>query len=262
MDIAAVLDLYDRQLRRDVRLTEPGVVVERTERATRVVGTGREPHDNCLLWFAPPPPAEADARIAAEIAAFAGRGRGFEWKHHSHDRPADLAERLVAHGLEPQEPETLVVLDLATAVPPRMPAGLRIERVEDPARIEADIEAVRLAVYPDETPWLGAAVAREVAAAPEAVQVMVAYDGDRPVSIGRINFHPGTDFASLWSGATLAAYRGRGLYQTLVARRAEEARRRGYRFLTVDASENSRPILERLGFRAVCTTTPHLFRPG
>ena len=49
-------------------------------------------------------------------------------------------------------------------------------------------------------------------------------------------------------GGTRPDYQGRGVYRALVAARAAEARRRGHRFLTVDARETSRPILERIGF--------------
>jgi hypothetical protein len=33
------------------------------------------------------------------------------------------------------------------------------------------------------------------------------------------------------------------------------------RFLQVDASDNSRPILQRLGFVALTTTTPYVWSP-
>ena len=49
---------------------------------------------------------------------------------------------------------------------------------------------------------------------------------------------------------------GRGLYRATVAKRAELARERGYRWLYSDALPTSRPILERLGFVAITTTTP------
>ncbi len=48
-------------------------------------------------------------------------------------------------------------------------------------------------------------------------------------------------------------HQGRGVYRALVAARAAEARRRGVRYLTVDARETSRPILERLGFQPLAT---------
>jgi GNAT superfamily N-acetyltransferase len=81
------------------------------------------------------------------------------------------------------------------------------------------------------------------------------------VCAARAEFHAGTDFASLWGGGTLAAYRGRGIYKALVSRRADEAAERGFRFLQVDASPDSRPILERLGLRTLTTTTPFMWRP-
>ena len=61
---------------------------------------------------------------------------------------------------------------------------------------------------------------------------------------------PGVEFAGLFGGVTLPEFRGRGLYRATVARRAELARERGYRWLYVDALPTSRPILERLGFVA------------
>jgi predicted acetyltransferase len=53
-------------------------------------------------------------------------------------------------------------------------------------------------------------------------------------------------------------HRRRGLYTALLAARAQEARRRGARFLTVDASPMSQPILEKLGFR--CISYAHEYR--
>jgi hypothetical protein len=44
-----------------------------------------------------------------------------------------------------------------------------------------------------------------------------------------------------------------------VAKRAELARERGYGLLYSDALPTSRPILERLGFVSITTTTPFVF---
>lgn len=87
---------------------------------------------------------------------------------------------------------------------------------------------------------------------------MLALAGDVPVSAARMETHPGTDFASLWGGGTVAEWRGRGIYRSLVAFRTRIAAERGYRYLQVDASSMSRPILERLGFAALSTTTPYV----
>jgi GNAT superfamily N-acetyltransferase len=72
---------------------------------------------------------------------------------------------------------------------------------------------------------------------------------------------PGTPFAGLWGGGTVEAWRGRGIYRALVAHRAQVAAARGYHYLQVDASSQSRPILERLGFAPLTTTTPYVYTP-
>jgi GNAT superfamily N-acetyltransferase len=55
----------------------------------------------------------------------------------------------------------------------------------------------------------------------------------------------------LFGGCTIPSARGRGAYRALVAARWEEAARRGTPALLVEAGRQSRPILERLGFRGV-----------
>jgi GNAT superfamily N-acetyltransferase len=68
--------------------------------------------------------------------------------------------------------------------------------------------------------------------------------------------HLGTDFASLWGCGTLPAWRRRGVFRALVAHRAALASAKGFRYLQVDASADSRPILQSLGFVELATTTP------
>ncbi len=68
---------------------------------------------------------------------------------------------------------------------------------------------------------------------------------------------PGTDFAGIWGGATLPAWRGRGIYRALTAARARSALARARRLIHSDSTEFSRPILERSGLVKVSTTTPY-----
>ena len=58
-----------------------------------------------------------------------------------------------------------------------------------------------------------------------------------------------------WRGAS-------GIFRALVAYRAGLAAERGYRYLQVDALPASRPILQRLGFEPVASTTPYVFTPA
>jgi hypothetical protein len=91
---------------------------------------------------------------------------------------------------------------------------------------------------------------------------LVAEAGGQVVSAAWLVANPGTDFAGLWGGSTLADWRRRGLYRALVTKRAKLAASWGVTYLHVDASEDSRPILERLGFVAVTTTTPFVWKPS
>jgi GNAT superfamily N-acetyltransferase len=82
------------------------------------------------------------------------------------------------------------------------------------------------------------------------------------VCAARVELPAGTEFAGLWGGGTLPAWRGQGIYRALIAYRAGLAARRGYRYLNVDASPDSEPILRRLGFRCLARSTPYQWAPG
>jgi GNAT superfamily N-acetyltransferase len=111
-----------------------------------------------------------------------------------------------------------------------------------------------------EQSWIDG-LADEREADPESLRLFFAEAGDLTVCAGWVRFPSGTDFVTFWGGATLPAWRGRGIYRALVAHRAKVAAERGRRYIEVDASDDSRPILERLGFVAVTTTTPYVWSP-
>ena len=129
------------------------------------------------------------------------------------------------------------------------------------AGVEAMMAVRDLAFAGHPSPGLGERLVTQLRDAPELVQMVVAMAGDEPVSAARVEFIPGTDFAGLWGGGTVPAWRGRGIFRALVAYRAGLAAARGYRYLQVDALPASRPILQRLGFNPVAATTPYVWTP-
>jgi ribosomal protein S18 acetylase RimI-like enzyme len=125
----------------------------------------------------------------------------------------------------------------------------------------ADADAVHHAVWPG-LPPPSQRVRGMLERDPNSVSLHVAYLDGKPVSYGRLEFSPGSPFASLWGGATLPEARGRGCYTALVASRLQEAQQRGCDYLTVDADPNtSMPILHRLGFQTIAISTPFLWHP-
>jgi GNAT superfamily N-acetyltransferase len=126
------------------------------------------------------------------------------------------------------------------------------------------IGAMQSAVWDQDRNWLGEDLIRRIAAAPDGIAVLAAEAGGEIVSAAWLAFfQPGADsFARLLGGSTLPQWRGRGIYRALVAARAQRAAARGVRYLHVDATDDSAPILRRLGFHAVTTTTTYLWTPS
>jgi GNAT superfamily N-acetyltransferase len=262
MDNEEVLALFDRQLRRDYRGDGPGDVVERDGGVVRHVGAEQS---WCGVIWSDLDEHGADAAIAAQLEYFRGLGRPFEWKLYAHDRPADLGVRLAKAGLVPEEPEALMVAEIdGLPTEPVLPEGVRIERVRDLAGVEQMIAAHR-AAFGRPKPRLEEHLRHQVTQNPDGdgggLTAVVVLAGDEPVCAARMEFHEGTPFASLWGGGTAPGWRGRGIYRATVAYRARLAVERGYRYLQVDASDDSRPILARLGFQALSTTTPYNYEP-
>jgi len=196
------------------------------------------------------------------VRVFAKRAEPFEWKLHAHDRPADLAAHLTAAGLLPESEETVVIAELAgVARETRLPDGVSLREVRERGDFER-IAAMEHTISGDDRSWLVTSLEAERALDPDALAVYVAEAGGAVVCAGWVRFEPRSDFATLWGGGTLPRWRGRGIYRAIVAHRAQAAARRGYRYLEVDASDASRPILERLGFVAVTKTTPYVWSPG
>lgn len=231
-----MLDLYDRSRRTG---TETGMRREELPGLVRqidVVGAAS------AIISTDVADADIERVIDEQVAYFEAIGHELEWKVFSHDRPADLVERLRQRGFDIDETEAILGLDVASAPAVLFEPTPAVRRVVDPTQA------------PDRIRW-------EMVNTPDQVYVYVAEVDGTPVSHGWVRFPRASVFASLWGGATQPEYRGRGLYSQLVAARVQEVKQRGYRYVTVDARAMSRPILERRGFQVLtfataCTRAP------
>ncbi|HZS24399.1 MAG TPA: GNAT family N-acetyltransferase [Gaiellaceae bacterium] len=259
--IEDLLAAYDSQLRAHVPERLPaGATVERDGPLTRSIGFG---HRGFVEYHAlgDLDEAELDALIARQVERFRELGLPFEWKQHGHDGPAFLVERLLAAGFAPEEQETVLVAAIAEldlAVEP--PAGVTLREVRERPDLEriAELEGE---VWGASQTFRAADLERELAADPAALRVFAAEAGGAVVCAGWLRFPSATEFATLWGGSTLERWRRRGIYRALVSARARVALEGGRRYLEVDAAPASRPILERLGFRVLTSTTPYVWRP-
>ncbi len=196
----------------------------------------------------------ADEIIEREIAYHRSIGRSFEWKLFSTDLPADLLDRLVARGFEVGTKEVVCAVDLANYFRESDP-DIRVERVSNEIQLN-DFRSVAEAVFSKDFSFTTGVLAKCLADGSDAEVGFVAYSGDTPVSIGRLDRGEGNICGGLYTGGTLPDYRGQGYYQAVVAARVARAREVGLRCLWVDARPTSLPILQRLGFEAVVETWP------
>jgi GNAT superfamily N-acetyltransferase len=250
VNIEDILALYDKEMR-----LEMGIHKGRREVLPELIRhIYDDPERNSFIVYNTLSEENAEAVIEREIAYFRELGKRIELKAYRHDPLPDLHLRLAAHGFEvEEEPDYIMVLDLAdppTVLLERPTADVR--QILDSAGLD-DVMAVEEPVWNADYSWLKQELGMVLEERPDELAVYVAYVDGKPASSGWVYFHPGTHFASIWGGSTLPEYRKKGLYTALVAVRVQEAIRKGYQFLTIDAGSMSRPIVGRHGFQLLTT---------
>lgn len=86
---------------------------------------------------------------------------------------------------------------------------------------------------------------------------ILAYDGDKPVGCAAICYitlmptfdHPSGKRAHIMNVYTNADYRRRGIARKMVTTLLDEAKTRGVTYVSLDATENGRPLYTTLGFK-------------
>jgi GNAT superfamily N-acetyltransferase len=236
------------------RMPIPGFTLDVLPHFSRY--TPGDPALDGFITFTDLPPGREDAMLREQIDHFDGLGRGFEWKVYEFDRPADLQARLARERFVAGPIEAFMVFPLAGAGAAReAPPGIRIERITTHAGV-LDFVRVDQEVWGKPKPWIEPVMMSRLRERPDEIAIFCAYDGDRPIGTGLVDLPPDGRFADLHAGAVVESHRGHGIYSALFGIRREEARRRGYRHLAVDAAPMSRPILLRMGFEHVCMTVP------
>jgi hypothetical protein len=246
MPPAALLTLYDDTMRRNANVA--GCTREQTAQTSRYSTTSGSLR--YIMWheFSA---ADTDHHITEEVNATTGIVKALMWKRYGHDAPDNLDDRLVAHGFVAHDPCTLMAA----------PVGDVLNALGDaPNHIHARrlIEANELDAYQEiwDSVWPDAPNARYVDDYRELARERdpgVAFfagfsPAGEPVTSGYLFHAPDSPFALLCGGATKAAWRGQHAYTAMLIARAACALERGATYLAVEASPESQPILERLGF--------------
>jgi GNAT superfamily N-acetyltransferase len=252
MNKSKIIALYDQDQRKDVEY--PDMRREITPDVVRHIDASDLGQG--IISYSQLNETNADDMIREQVSYFEGIGQGFEWKLYDYDQPSDLKERLGSYGFIVEEAEAIMVLDLEDA--PEIfwqPVRHNVQQITAPEKL-ADVLTVQQQVWEEDFSSLGEYLGATLDKYPEQMSVYVAYIDEQPASAAWIYFPEHSQFASLWGGATLSRFRKQGLFTALLAVRAQEAKARQVRYLTVDAMPMSRPILEKLGFETIAYSYP------
>lgn len=196
-----------------------------------------------------------DRVIQQEVNYFSELGLSFEWKIYDTDLPVSIGEKLQFYGFKKEEPESFMALGLDS---------LPEFDIENDLCFEVnDEKGIRDAISIQEQVWGGdysGQLAQLVSAkksSPDDLTIYVVYENSFPVASGWIAYTPDSPFSGIWGGSTLKESRGKGYYSNLLHKRISDAIKRGKKYLVIDASAMSRPIVEKYGFQFVATTIPY-----
>ena len=208
------------------------------------MGRGDEPHWNVAQRFRLRP--EEIEEVRGEIhAILRAKGRtGCTWEVGSHATPEALVDRLLALGLEDDQPTALAIGMVLTEPPGPGPDDVEVRRAESDAE---HLVADQIAAVAFGGPVPTEASPREPD--PDNVVYLAYVDGN---AVARASASFGEHGVTLFGGSTLPEARGRGAYRALVAARWDDAVARKTPILVTQAGPMSRPILAQLGFREVC----------
>ncbi len=257
IDIRRYLTAYDEQLRTDAE-TPSAIAVARLGPLRLVTFAG----GRGFVTYHDLDDADADTMsrwVTQTLAHYHQRDdiKRIEWKTRGHDHAPGLHEALTRNGFEPDEPESIMIGEAKLLdVDVDLPAGVSLRRVTEEADVRA-MTAMQDRVFGDPVPDEMVDALLRLLAKHNAMELWIAEADGQIVSAGRLEPVAGTDFAGIWGGATLEAWRGRGIYRALTAARARSALAMGKTLIHSDSSSYSRPILEKSGLVKVSTTTPY-----
>ena len=256
MKSAELLALYDDTMRRNVQIA--GCAREITPLVTRcTTTTGSQRY---IMWhdFSE---SGVTASVDAELAAVRGHAKVLMWKLYGHDSTHnELREKLISRGCEENDHYTLMatpvhaLIDALAATQKNALPDLSVRELVTAKDLDA-YQNIWDDVWPDAP---NARYVNDYRALIERQEPGVAFfagfagssefGSDNPVTSGYMFHAPGAPFALLCGGTTKAAWRRQHAYTRMLAVRAQAALERGASYLAVEASPESKPILERLGF--------------
>lgn len=190
------------------------------------------------------PEKNATQIVHKEIAYYKQHNKRLMWRVFDHDLPVNLENLLQDAGLKIAEIVTLMALAIDENEPEE--TDLDIRELTEATQLH-DFLTVTEAAFGEPSP-VDFTHHAKLLTYPN-FKYYVAYDDDIPVATARFEIADNSRFGLFFGGCVIPEYRGKDFYKALVSSRYTEAKRLGLKYLTTEARESSRPILEKLGFK-------------
>lgn len=204
-------------------------------------------------------PLRADAQIQQVMAELHRRRLPLYWQVGPSSQPADLPQRLLAHGFRHEEDEPGMALDML-AMNEEMPgpSGLDVRLIEDVPTLNAWV-AVRLFGATEIIPLVQQVYARLGLGSDVPWRYFLGTLDGKPVATAQLFF--GAGVAAVHWVVTLREARNQGIGAALTLAALREARSAGYRIAILTASPYGEHIYRRIGFRDYCTISKYSWQP-
>lgn len=207
-------------------------------------------------------PETADSRIVATLGHFTESHLAAAWLIGPAHQPADLGERLVAHGLSHVLTEPGMAVDLRNLredLP--APASLTIERVQDVDTLAIWLRTYRAGedVPVEAPPILMESCAPRRFGEDVPMRLFLARLDGTPVATSQLLLAAGV--AGIYGVATAPAARRQGIGAAVTLAALQHARALGYRVGVLHATGLGYGVYRRLGFAECCAFSLYAWRP-
>lgn len=233
---------------------DQGYHIDEWDGLLRCYGGSEKPFDNWVIDLNVENLSSFQEKIKKEVQFFSDLKRNFEWKFFNLFHPDWVLNDLKNFGFEKGEEESLFLFDLkAENVFSHLKSNVVVRQIQTPDEFY-EVGHLLNEVWNDDFSQLVDNLQQESSKSPEHVKIFGAFIEGHLASVGWIRMYGGLGY--LFGGSTRPKYRKQGAFSALIEKRAEVAIKNSCRYLIVDASDESAPILNKLGFEKIGITIP------
>jgi hypothetical protein len=193
---------------------------------------------------------------------YSSRNLAFSWVVGPSSTPRSLEDRLVDIGMENTiSIDGMFFDDMNLDIPANPAIRITEQPLSDPgASIETMAEAFPMS--PESSRHLHKLLARSWPALRSRIYLARLNDHDQAVACSYMTYLPDRPIALLCGAATMPAYRGKGMYTSMLGQRLADARADGIETLIVLADRStSAPICSKIGFVKACEMEIYTWTP-